>query len=1472
MASTPKNPRDTSRFYDSAGAPIRTTPEPKDSPPDSTLRITDLICEGPIEGLVNGDQSIIFSGVPLLRNNGKDYNFGGVSFQFVYGYSDQIAVDGATEVESTVNVGQPLMFDIPAIKRIEGTGIDAVRLVFTFDSLFATDDQGNAQNNTVNVKIELKRVDQQEFSNYGTINITQRHQSAFPLTARVDFATTREIETTGQHVNSDIDIRITRLTKDFVPTDRQFGAVTLTSMSFISETKIGYTDSAVIHYKIDSDNFTGDLSKRSVEILGLKMMVPTNYDSKKRTYDGIWDGTFKLAWTSNPAWLAYNLLINRRYGLGQSISEDQINVSDFYAASKYNDELVPNGEGGMEPRYSFNGTINTAQSPIIVLQKVCATFASVIYTDGDKIRIYQDRPAPMTIVVSNTNVLQGIFQYESLPPDVKHTVAAVKWIDPSDNWLPATERVEDPIAIQEMGVIRLELTAYGTTSRAQARRHGLRSLISEQKQSDLIGFTGSIEFLGLNLGDIIGVADNDKVGDMLTGRILDYRRNDRDSIDILFDRPIELNDPATQQATVFTVESEIVQVLPSVLLEDGFIRTFIIDELDKDKPSLDLLNGAIWTYSVSGAELEQYRVVSIEETSDELIQVQCINHYPEKYDLIDNQSYEFDGKGDKQFDKSLELNGEVLNVTLTERLINERGTVFSVADLAWEAPLNNPRVTEYNLQIRRPGDTYFSETITLPSTQRDYILDRTQLGRYEIQINTVIDSQREIPTDVSYLFDIEGLSTPPPDITGFEIDVQQGSSVLVWDPILNLIDLSHYLIRFSGELNPKWENSFVLPGAGNVIGNTLATSSKSGTYMIKAVDTSGNESVTEARVDSRSIERDGLVLVARYSRGPTASPDTPANLPFGIRDSIQFLPTTSEFYPFFSRNAVGNLGQNAGFNLSDLKRYFYPRISVQNLSTTSRGGQFGKENVIFPNTETQFATDSLEATNGFVVNGVLHSEPFNSIHQWLDLTFEGSLLSNKGTAPIRGNSGQPSLREYDQNQVFNNYNRRFSGNPTRSQGEGVGLRIPSIPPAASLNQSIPIGDFVPADLGNIVSRFPSTESFASDELNDDGTPAVTFSHRYNDATGIPRPLYISRTKRPEGVLPGEWTKTITKDDFDGGERCGNIGVNRILTYIDPSVDLKAPSKVIIDVIINDSFSLVDNITDFSEYCPDFIHNPDPHTFSEAGNVLSRDHLGNQIVRRFGQGQLGTASYEFDTGTVPNDCVVYNDWHYRPGNRPAYTTISREEALRRVNNLNEVQRQVALISFDTSKIVNPRIGSNVRSTAYLDFTDTGGSLVPFYQLDGVEEDTNGVNVIRYSTGEVDLTYLKLAVTWHSPSFIYGQNSSNIEVNCTGITLLVYAAETNNQRRDVNYNPALYADGFMPITYNTIYVGRTSLNVTSKGGAVHEIRNESNSGFEIKFTDTNGDLVNETYDFSSVGYGAQLTERIFNRDGTIYEENS
>lgn len=821
---------------DKPSAPYVPLQEADNLQSNATARLLDLICEGEIEGLYNGHKSIFLNETPLQASD-DSYNFEGVTIEERKGLPDQDHIKGFPEIENELAIGVKVTQSAPVIRTITDPDIDAVRHTIRIPALVESKANGDVIGAEVNFKVEVQ-------PNGGSY--TEKINDTIVGKTTSPYEKSYRIELTGA---APWNIKMTRITPDSA-LDTLNNDIYWARYTSIKDYKLIYPDSVIYGITVDSKLFGNQIPARAYELKLAKIQVPINYNPETREYTGIWNGTFKTAWTDNPAWVFYAMLTNTRYGLGKYIDISQVDKWSLYTIGQYCDELVDDGYGGQEPRFIFNGILNTRQEAFNVLQTLASCFRGMMFWGSDVITATQDSPyVAEPILVTQANAVNGIFDYAGSAMKARHSVVVVTWNDPNDFYRPTTEVIEDPDMLERFGWRQKDILAYGCTSRGQARRIGKWIIDSERYETEVVSYQCSFDQLLVRPGDVVKIMDPNYSNIRYGGRIKSPALGS-----LILDADVVLND-ATYEV--------------SVVLPDGTIETKTIIEKNTTTDTFTLVSnlsaipeiGANWILS-GDVEPRLFRVSSIIEKELNIFQVLALFHDPNKYARVeqgiklDNIVYTTIPTGSVPIP---------INLNIEEFFVTVGTTLTSSALFSWQAP-SDVRVLRYDVEIKKPGDTVYESVITLG--QLSYVFAQTQQGVYSFRVRSVTINDR---SPWAYLdnYNIDSLSTPCDDVQNFNIEVVNDLAVLTWDAVSNL-NLSHYHLKFSPVVSgATWGSSITVIEKISKASNSVTVPAQIGTYLIKAINVEDVGSANAALIITTVAGLIGYNAISTIQEDPT---------------------------------------------------------------------------------------------------------------------------------------------------------------------------------------------------------------------------------------------------------------------------------------------------------------------------------------------------------------------------------------------------------------------------------------------------------------------------------------------------------------------------------------------------------------------------------------------------------------------------
>lgn len=578
------------------------------------MTVVDAICEGPIEGPVDGLKSVRINKTPVLDSDGNAMVHG-VTVVYRVGEDEQTEMEGFEDSGAETLLGVEVKKSEPVTRTITTKTLDRLRFTFGVQSLVSTSTKGDRNPTSVQMLIQFRRDGQWQVER--DITITGKTTTQFLASVVIDDLPPRPFE-----------VRMLRLTDDST-TDLLQNKTVWSGYTEIIDVKQRYPNTAVIGVKVDAEQFGSQQVTRNYLLRGRIVPVPSNYDPLKQTYTGLWDGTFKPAWTDNPAWCVLDMLTHPRYGMGSRIGVADVDKWALYAIAQYCDQPVPDGFGGTEPRITCNAYLTDQRKAWDVLGDFCSLMRCMPVWNGSTLTFVQDRPADKVWTYTQSNVVMPadgapfIYSFSALKE--RHNAAEVRYTDPNNGWETSTELVENDAAIRRYGRNVLKMDAFACTSRGQAHRAGLWAITTELLETQTVDFSVGAEGLRHVPGDIIEVCDSDYAGVTVGGRILSVDSLTRT---LTLDREVEI--PAGGNVVLNLVGSNGQPVTVAVTAHPA-----------PDRVTVSQLPDGVAEYSVWGLKLPDlrqrlFRCVAIRENDDGTYAITAVQHVPEKGSIVDN--------------------------------------------------------------------------------------------------------------------------------------------------------------------------------------------------------------------------------------------------------------------------------------------------------------------------------------------------------------------------------------------------------------------------------------------------------------------------------------------------------------------------------------------------------------------------------------------------------------------------------------------------------------------------------------------------------------------------------------------------------------------------------------------------------------------------------------------------------------------
>jgi predicted phage tail protein len=583
--------------------------------PDSLINtsyanILDAISEGPIVGLVSGARSIYLDETPIQGTDGS-MNFTGVTWEQRFGEHDQDYITGFPSVETEHAVGVELKASQPWTQSLSNLQLSGVRLRLGASALYQQNSDGDTDGFTVNYVVELS-TDGSDYVPIITTAFNGKTTTGYQRSHRIDLPAAEE----------GWSIRVRRTTPDY--TDAKIGdTTTVVSYTEVIDAKLQYPYTALVGIKIDASQFS-NIPERAFRIKGRIIQVPNNYTPELRTYSGTWDGTFKLAWTDNPAWIYRDIIINDRYGLGRFISSDNVDKWELYQIAQYCDAMVSDGKGGQEPRFTCNLYLQSRADALQVLQDLASIFRGMAYYAGSEVVASADMPNDPVYTYTNANVIEGYFSRPGSSGSTRFSVAKVSWTDRDDFGAQKVEYVPNTRAIARYGIRETEITAFGCVSQGQAQRLGHYTLLTNQLETGTIQFSVGLDGVLARPGQIIRVADQHYAGKPIGGRV---KASTTNSVTVDDDLTVAAGDTLVVIQPNGTAQTRIIKTVAG--------RVITVTESFSAAPVTESV------YAIETTEVvpETYRILTITENfGDDKLQydVVAVQHNASKFAAIDS--------------------------------------------------------------------------------------------------------------------------------------------------------------------------------------------------------------------------------------------------------------------------------------------------------------------------------------------------------------------------------------------------------------------------------------------------------------------------------------------------------------------------------------------------------------------------------------------------------------------------------------------------------------------------------------------------------------------------------------------------------------------------------------------------------------------------------------------------------------------
>jgi predicted phage tail protein len=777
-------------------------------------RIIDVISDGQISGFRSASD-IFLDGVPMP-------NFQNTQFQWQSGYRTQPILSGFPSQENEIPVGLELEYGNPLTRGISNLDVDRVRITLSTPQLTNIDlTSGDVDGFTVPYSVHITNAG-------GPPVVYLIHSMSGKTQSRYQRSYLLTLPRPGPWT-----IIVQRGAPKSMNPDHA-SDLFFDSYTEIIDDRVNYNGTAVAGLFLDSEQFS-TIPKRTYLIEGIRVLVPSNYEPNNAIYTGVWDGTFKIAWTNNPAWVLFDILVSYRHGIGNFLSPAQVDKWALYSIGQWCDERVPDGKGGVERRFTCNIQITSQQEAFDLIAQIASIFRGFTYWSGTQMVAVADLPSDPVHQFTNANVIDGTFTYSGSDLRARHTMATVAWSDPANLGQPRLAVVEDPPAISRYGIQATEIEALGCTSEGQAIRTGKWALYTELYEGEAVTFATGLESAFARPGEIIQVADVNVAGVRFGGRVVSADPPSGGVVLINLDHPVPIGAAGVTGAYFITC-----------MMGDGHIETRQIAQPAVEAALLQVAAFGMseapapdTVFMVATAALEPtlWRVISVRQADADKYEINAVRHFPGKWAYVEN------------------------NIPITVPNV-------SVIPVAWPAVINLA-IREYLIQTSpisvgvrvilswssaaplfevscRPQDGNWTTTrteaqaIDLPVTE----------GPWQFRITPI--SAIGVRGPVATLnYTVIGRFAPPSAPQQFRVKISDGVALFEWLPAteLDVIVGGHFELRHSSQTSgASWNSAQVvipsIPGSAT----TVEAVYRVGTWFLRTFDIVGIQSASVATI------------------------------------------------------------------------------------------------------------------------------------------------------------------------------------------------------------------------------------------------------------------------------------------------------------------------------------------------------------------------------------------------------------------------------------------------------------------------------------------------------------------------------------------------------------------------------------------------------------------------------------------------
>ncbi|MDP5735001.1 phage tail protein [Pseudomonas aeruginosa] len=683
--------------------------------------------EGEFDGGVDG-RSIYLDDTPLLAADGS-VNFPGVTWEFRPGSVDQEHIAGVPAVENELAVGVELKSDAPWVRAVSNTQLSAVRLRLSWPAIQRQQENGDVVGYRIDYAIDIA-VDGGAWQEALKASLDDKSTSRYERSHRVDLPEAR----------SGWQVRVRRLTPN-QNNNRVADTMRVEAITEVIDAKLRYPNTALLFVEFDASQFQS-IPQISVEARGRRVRVPSNYDPQTRSYSGTWDGSFKSAWTSNPAWHWYDIVLHKRFGLGRRIDASMVDKWSLYRIAQYCDQSVPDGKGGQEPRFSCNLYLQSRAEAWTVLRDLAVIFRGMSYWSGAEMVAVSDMPEDEAYTFSPSNTVRGDdgshFNYSSSRQRDRHTLALVNYDNPGNGYQSQPVAVNNDRAQRRYGISQLEITAIGCTSEGEAQRRGQWALLTEELEQDAVTFRTGMDGRGLAPGKIIAVADPVKSGKQIGGRLSAV-----DGRALTLDRDVEARPGDRLLVNLPNGKAEARSVQSVV----GRVLSVTASYSETPRPQ------GQWALQSNSLTTQRFRIMSITRPEDNLFEITALQHNASKFDAIDNGA-RIELPPVTSIPPGVQAPPQNVRIKAFTKV--DQGLAVTSLSASWDAA---PNAVAYEAEWRKDSGNW----VRVPRTSAlGFDVPGIYAGRYLVRVRALNVMEVGSVYASSVETALEGKTTPPP--------------------------------------------------------------------------------------------------------------------------------------------------------------------------------------------------------------------------------------------------------------------------------------------------------------------------------------------------------------------------------------------------------------------------------------------------------------------------------------------------------------------------------------------------------------------------------------------------------------------------------------------------------------------------------------------------------------------------------------